>query len=76
MNWMTIRSVGFSYQEVYLTASSIMVGAVTRRNGTNRYTAFYCNGKIKASTTRGSFIAARDWVDGQYKEHPPAKALG
>ena len=33
MNWMTIRSVGFSYQEVYLDAQSIMVGSVTRRKG-------------------------------------------
>ena len=74
MNWYTIRSIGFAYQEVYLDANSIMVGSVTKAKGATRYTAFFCNGKVKMATTRGSARTAREWVDGQYNAKPEVEA--
>jgi hypothetical protein len=68
--WFTIHTVGIPYQEVYLDQNGIEVGSVIRLRKSDRYNAFFSNGKIKRSTTRGQFITARDWVDGQFKHNP------
>jgi hypothetical protein len=70
VRWFTIHTFGVPYQEVYLDVNGTEVGSITRFHGSTRYNAFFSNGKIKRSTTRGTFVTARDWVDGQFKHNP------
>jgi hypothetical protein len=62
--WHTLKAVGFAYFEEYSDSKSLTVAWISRTKEGTRYTAFYCNGKEKFSTTRGSMKNARDFIAG------------
>lgn len=65
----TLHAFGFVYYEVYNSmpamAGGLPVGWISRVSIDEPYVCFFCDGKRKASATRGSQKNARAWIEEQ-----------
>jgi hypothetical protein len=67
-----LRAFGFIYYEVYeVGATHFAVGWITRLSFAHPYECWYCDGKRKASATRGSQKNARAWLLAEVALTPP-----
>jgi hypothetical protein len=62
MTWRAIPVPGFCYYEFAINAQNQCVGAVTRKNKSEKYNAFYCDGKKIVKGYCWSFRNARKIV--------------
>lgn len=60
--WVQLKVMGYAYYEAATRADSLTVGWIRRLAGATRYDVFYCDGKRKVATTRGSAHNSRNFV--------------